>query len=308
VFIGNNLLEELDNLASGGNGTVHKSERMSIGVSTLPVLHKDDTDRNRTSPFAFTGDKFEFRMVGSSQSLGLPNTTLNTIVAEMLMRIADRLDAAQDKNAAWQGIMAELIGEHRRIIFNGNNYSQDWAQQAKELGLPIIDNTVDAIGVMGDAQVQDVFARHGVFQKSELDARRDIAWTNFTKLASIEAVTTLKMSRQKILPAAIRYSKSLAEAVNQTRQAGANVTAQQAMLNTLCDQINVYYEAIEALAAKLEEARGVQQDSHASALCSRNDILPLMQQVRQHADQLERLVDKAYWPLPSYGEMLFGII
>ena len=308
IFIGNALYEELMELAAGNGATHHEKEHMRMGVSTLPVLHKDDTDRNRTSPFAFTGNKFEFRMVGSSQSLGMPNTVLNTIVADSLMKIADELEAAPDAAQAWQQVLGSLVREHQRILFNGNNYAEEWAVEAQRRGLPIISNTVDAIGVMGDEALQALFARHGVLGEGELIARRDIGWSNFAQMSRIEAVTMLKIARQKLLPACIRYSGAIAQAANQAEQAGATTAAQKRVLNDLCGRIADFDDAIETLAAELNAVVKEDGDSYQRALNMRERIQPLMERMRKAADELERVVDKEYWPLPSYGEMIFHIV
>ncbi len=308
VFTGSTLYEELMELMAGNAVAPHEKEHMRIGVSTLAVLHKDDTDRNRTSPFAFTGNKFEFRMVGSSQSLGMPNTTINTIVADSLMEIADALDQAEDKDAAWRQIMAELVRAHGRVIFNGNNYAVEWQEEARRRGLPIIDSMVDAIGVMGDPEVQAVFSRHGVLGEGELIARRDVAWDGFAQMARIEAVSMLKIARQKILPACIRYSSVVAEAAERAERMGAPVSAQKRILNVLCQRICVLDAAVEQLAAAHREVLGQELNVQEKAQAYADRIQPLMKETRAAADALERVVDKEYWPLPSYGELLFHIV
>ncbi len=310
AFIGNKLSQELRQLVNGVSSEAiqNSDELMHIGVSTLPVLHRDDTDRNRTSPFAFTGNKFEFRMVGSSQSLGLPNTVLNTIVAEMLMRIADTLEKEADPQAAWANVMSDLILKHHRIIFNGNNYAAEWREEAKRRNLPVIDNTVDAILVMDDPHVQDVFARHNVLHQNEFDARRDVALTGYSKMAQIEATTMLKISRQKLLPACLKYSTAVSQSLNEARAAGLNTGAQQKIAEDLCDKINVLYDAITTLQTAVEKTQALALDHKAHALSMRDNVLPHMNNLRSAVDALERIVDKQYWPMPSYGEMLFYVV
>ncbi len=308
VYTGPALLEELLTLAAGDATGTRETEHMDIGVSTLAILHKDDTDRNRTSPFAFTGDKFEFRMVGASQSLGMPNTTLNTITAEMFARIADELEAASDKESCRRHLMAKLMQKHSRVIFNGNNYTEVWESEAKNRGLPNIKSTVDAIDVMGDEAVVNVFERHHVLSRNELLARKDIAFWKFAQLAHIEASTMLKISRQKILPACIRYSGELARACNEAAQAQAPVQAHRRVLNALCERIQLFDERIELLSGALLQADSSGAESAARARAISRNVLPAMLELRAAADALERVMDKEYWPLPSYGEMLFHIV
>ncbi|MDL2234737.1 glutamine synthetase III [Christensenellaceae bacterium OttesenSCG-928-L17] len=308
VFTGPTLYEALMHLKQGNSHALAAHEHMSIGVSTLAVLHKDDTDRNRTSPFAFTGDKFEFRMVGASQSLGMPNTTINTIVAEMLRRIADDLEASGNPEAAWCETIAKYIRASERVIFNGNNYGAEWHAEAARRGLPNIESTVDAIHVMSDPAVQDVFSRHGVFSKGELAARQDIALWSFAQMARIEASTMLKISRQKILPASIRYAGEVARACNELKHAGLDPQAQLRVLHELNSCIGEYDEAIRSLREIVIEADSVSDDNCAYAARMRERVAPAMAKTRVCADALERMVDKEYWPLPSYGEMIFHII
>lgn len=308
VFTGSRLKQDLLRLAAGHAGEERVKEHMSIGVSTLPVLHKDETDRNRTSPFAFTGDKFEFRMVGASQSLGMPNTTLNTIVAEMLRRIGDALDAAGNTANAWQNVIGDMIAKHARVIFNGNNYAVEWAEEAARRGLPNIKSTVGGIAVMGDEDVIDVFEKHGVLSRGELAARMDIAYWSFAQSAHIEASTMLKISRQKLLPSCIRYSGELARACNDAQKAGVTVTAQTRVLRRVCELIDAFDERIEALSATLQKADCEDDPSCERAHNIAEQVLPAMLKLRAAGDALERVVDKEFWPMPSYGEMLFCII
>ena len=307
VFLGARLTEALEHIARGGDLETIPTELMNIGVSTLADIKRDNTDRNRTSPFAFTGDKFEFRMVGSSQSLGMPNTVLNTIVAEQLRRIADRLETAETLDAAWRELVSELYALHSRVIFNGNNYDTAWALEARRRGLSVIDNTVDAINVCLGRNVQEVFRRHGVFSEGELRARCEIALQNYATAGMIEASTMIKMTRQTILPAVARYSERLAEAAARCVEAGIDAPAQNAMLRELNRRMNecrLALETLDAAAAKTPEST---VNAQTQAAVFRDRILPRMALLRQTVDRLECIVDKAYWPLPSYGELLFHI-
>ena len=306
VFLGNRLQAALKSVAAGGEVPAHAGEMMHIGVSTLAEIKRDDTDRNRTSPFAFTGNKFEFRMVGASQSLGLPNTVLNTIVAESLMRMADALEAAPERDAAWRALMADWYAAHERVLFNGNNYDVAWAARAARRGLPVIDNTVDAINVYADKRTLDVFARHGVLSEGEALARREVALGNYATQGRIEAVTMVKIARQSVLPACARYSATLAEAAAASQRAGVSAPAQTAMLRALNRRMHACAVALDALEAALARADG--GDALARAAAHRDLVRPRMERLRACVDALERIVDKEHWPMPSYGEMLFRIV
>ena len=306
VFLGNRLQAALKSVAAGGEVPAHAGEMMHIGVSTLAEIKRDDTDRNRTSPFAFTGNKFEFRMVGASQSLGLPNTVLNTIVAESLMRMADALEAAPERDAAWRALMADWYAAHERVLFNGNNYDAAWAVRAARRGLPVIDNTVDAINVYADKRTLDVFARHGVLSEGEALARREVALGNYATQGRIEAVTMVQIARQSVLPACARYSATLAEAAAASQRAGVPAPAQTAMLRALNRRMHACAVALDALEAALARADG--GDALARAAAHRDLVRPRMERLRACVDALERIVDKEHWPMPSYGEMLFRIV
>jgi glutamine synthetase len=305
VFTGDTLYRALREFVTGEPLESNGKEHMHMGVSTLAVLHKDDSDRNRTSPFAFTGDKFEFRMVGASQSLGMPNTTLNTIVADMLSRIADALE----KNpSSWKELLGDYFKKHRRVIFNGNNYAREWFDEAARRGLPNISSTVEAMELMGDAHIQEVFARQYVLTKEELSARKGIALWSFAQCARIEAMTALKIARQKILPACIRYCGEISKAYLASKQAGFTAPGQYRVLKELTDAIDIFQSAVETLRSHVREANILHDDPLAQARAMKETVLPSMVALRNTADTLEKMVDKVYWPLPSYGEMLYHIV
>ncbi len=252
VYIGSDFCALVDHLAEKQTGSLAKKMEMTMGVSTLPMLLRDTSDRNRTSPFAFTGNKFEFRMVGSSQSLGFPNTVLNTIVAEQLMRIANRMEAGE----SLKDILADLAAKSRRVLFNGDNYTAEWREEANRRGLPCIESTVEAIETMTAPELVDVFARRGVLSEAELSARREIALMSYAKHGSIESATMLKMARQKILPACIRYSAALAAAAAAVRSAGCDDSVHTELLANLCEGIRNFKDATDGLAAAQEEFCG----------------------------------------------------
>ena len=306
VFLGPELTSELEHIANGGDLESIPSKTFNIGVSTTTNIKQDLSDRNRTSPFAFTGDKFEFRMVGSSQSLGLPNTVLNTITAEYLDRIADELEQAEDVNKTWGEVMRNLYQNHARIIFNGNNYDSSWTNEAKRRGLKNIENTVDAIGVYKDKEMESLFEKHSVFSRDEMNARAEIAYQNYATAGMIEATTMGKMTKQTILPAVVKYAAVLAESAEKSVAIGIEAPAQTAMLRELNRCMNECRTAVDALDSATAKI-GKNESSYAQAVNIRDRIRPRMAQLRQAVDKLECIVGKEFWPLPSYGEMLFRI-
>lgn len=307
VFTGNQLLSEIEALAAGDGIAPHAKEMVNIGVSTASIIHKDDTDRNRTSPFAFTGNKFEFRMVGSSQSLGLPNTVLNTIVAESLERIANALEASDGSVAAWQKVIGDAFKRHSRVVFNGNNYDPAWTQEAKKRGLPNIDNTVDALEVFADSKVRAVFLKQGTFHDTEIQARHEIALENYTTAGKIEAVTMLKITKQNIMPCVANYSAVLTDTVAKAQSIGVAAPGQTAMLRDLNKRLNECRLAANALDASLAKLTN-EGSAYERAAAFRDTVAPGMDKLRNTVDKLETITGKAYWPLPSYGEMLFKIV
>ena len=307
VFIGNEVQRSLERLVAGNGEAKRAKELMRIGVSTLAQVQKDAADRNRTSPFAFTGDKFEFRMVGASQSLGFPNTVLNTIVSEALMRIADSLERAADPIAAWRPLMEELYHRHKRVIFNGNNYDPGWIAEAAMRGLPNIESTVEALRVSEQPRVHGLFVRHGVITEAELSARREISLQNYAAAGRIEAATMLKIVRQNIMPAVAMYANRLTDTVYKCQSSGMSVPAQTAMLRDVNRRLN----ECRLAAASLESAisRSSESETAGEAAEMHYEVVqPRMRKLREIVDALECVVGKQFWPLPSYGELLFKIV
>ena len=304
IFLGDQLTDILEQLARGGARTSKRSGALKLGVSTLPPLPTDSTDRNRTSPFAFTGNKFEFRMVGSSHSTAGSNFVLNTIVADVLEEIADELEGARDVNAKAQKILQRYAKEHGRIIFNGDNYSEEWVQEAQRRGLPNIRSTVESLLTIVKPQHVAVFKRHRVLSKGELHARTEVLLEAYAKQINIEAKTMLQMVKRQILPAAVRYAGALAESKSSVEAAGAACAAQGEMLADVCslvDRLKTEAQALEETVGKAASLENVKQCAKASS----RDVVPAMDALRETADQLEEVVDAELWPLPTYGEMLF---
>jgi glutamine synthetase len=304
IFLGDQLTDIIEQLASGSAKTSKQGGELKLGISTLPPLPKDCTDRNRTSPFAFTGNKFEFRMVGSTQSTSGPTFVLNTIVADILAEIADDLENADDVNAAVQKNLQKIVKEHGRVIFNGDNYSENWVKEAESRSLPNIRSTVESLGTIMDKENVDVFVRNGVLTNNELHARMDVLLEAYSMMVNVEAKTTLNMAKRQILPAASRYSCRVGNAVSGVDAAGVNSNTQKNMLQKVCDLISNLNSGIESLEEAVANALDI-EDVIKQAESYRDVVIPAMQVVREAADGLEMVVDADLWPLPTYAEMLF---
>ena len=304
IFLGDQLSDIFDQLAKGGLKGSKQGGQLKLGVSSLPPLPKDCTDRNRTSPFAFTGNKFEFRMVGSTQSTSGPNFVLNTIVADSLKEIADELEKATDVHATAQKILKKIAKDHANIIFNGDNYTKEWEEEAKKRGLPNIRNSVDSLHTMLEPDVEKVFENHKVLTKDELHARYEILLERYCKEINIEALTTVQMVKRQIMPAAMEYSGIVANTVSSIKAAGSTAKAQSRILGDLCSLIDSLQVNIVTLEEAIDKASGVENVAK-EAEAYRDAVIPAMADVRKVADSLEQIVDASIWPLPTYAEMLF---
>jgi len=304
VFLGQELSDVLEKLAKGEK--VCKSDAcqtLKIGVDSLPELPKDNTDRNRTSPFAFTGNKFEFRMVGSSQSIAGPNVALNTIAAEALDAIATRLEKAKDVNKEILAILTEVMTAHGRIVFNGNNYSEDWVKEAEKRGLPNIGNTVEALKAFVTSKAVKLFEKYSVLSKDELHSRYDIYVEQYAKHINIEAMTAIQMTRRQYVPAAIRFITELGASL---AAAGKLGTVQKELL----EQVSKHLDAAGKKVAKLEEeakkAQAIDKvEKQASAY--RDKVMAAAVSLRAEIDALEAILPADLWPVPTYSEMLFKL-
>lgn len=304
IFLGDQLTDIFEQLAKGGANTSKQGGELKLGVHTLPPLPLDCTDRNRTSPFAFTGNKFEFRMVGSWQSTAGPNFVLNTIVADILSEIADKLDRAEDVDKTAQDILKQIAIEHKNIIFNGDNYSEDWVKEAERRGLPNIRNAVDSLNTLLKDDVAALFERHGVLSKHELHARHEILLERYCKEINIEGLTALDIAKRQILPTAIEYSSVIAGAASAVKSLGVCADAHVKALEEVCLLIGSLQSGIGALDAAVEKAAEIDK-IEAQARSYRDDVIPAMNAVREAADNLEGIIDADMWPLPTYAEMLF---
>ncbi|MEN6425721.1 MAG: glutamine synthetase III [Phycisphaerales bacterium] len=304
IFLGEQLTDIFEQLAKGSAKSSKKGGQVKLGSSTLPQLPKDSTDRNRTSPFAFTGNKFEFRMVGSSQSISGPCFVLNTIVADVLSEIAEVLEKADDVKGAVQKILQDIAVKHARVIFNGDNYREEWVAEAARRGLPNIRSTWESLKDLPSAEHVALFSRHGVLSKEELEARTEVLFDGYSKQINIEAQTMLSMAKRQILPACCEYSTKLGKAATAVSGAGVGAETQKKLLERVCKLIGTMDSRIEALEKATAKAAG-NHGAEKHAQSCREEVLPAMAALRQTVDELETIVDARLWPLPSYAEMLF---
>jgi glutamine synthetase len=307
IFFGGPLTEILNNIAEGK--VIVKSEtgeKIKLGVTSLPSLPKDVSDRNRTSPFAFTGNKFEFRMVGSSQSIATPNTYLNVAVAQVLSEFADKLEKSSNKNETIQSIIKESYSKHHRVVFNGNGYSDEWVLEAERRGLPNVRNTVDALSVLIQSETIALFEAHKVISKDEMESRYHIYLEKYAKQINIEAGVMIDLARRYIFPAVTRYAGTLAQDAAALASIGAINTPQAKRAKRLAELAAELYEETTKLETVLTEAQNV-DDLFAQAKAYLEKVRPAMDNVRVRGDALEKLVAKEAWPLPGYEELLFKL-
>ncbi len=308
IFLGEQLGDIMEQLQNGGAKSSKIGGELKIGVSTLPTLPKDTTDRNRTSPFAFTGNKFEFRMVPSSASIGMPNVVLNTIVAETLSRIAARLEKASDLQAEVGKIITEVAKQHNRIVFNGNNYSEEWVKEAAKRGLPNISSTVEAIKAWNTKPAFELFEKHQVLSAPELHSRYEIFLEIYIKKINIEALTMLDMAKRQIMPAVMNYMGKVSNDALALKTVAPKISTgvQETLLAELTESLISLDAKIKELEAALaEESEHGEAQKHAEYY--RDVVFAKMGELRQVADHLETMVDAKMWPFPTYADMLFNI-
>ncbi|MFZ5776214.1 MAG: glutamine synthetase III [Thermodesulfobacteriota bacterium] len=304
VFLGQELSDVFINLAAGKKVCSKGScQFVKIGVDSLPALPKDNTDRNRTSPFAFTGNKFEFRMCGSSQSIAGPNVALNTIAAEALDEIATRLEKAKDVNAEILAIVKDTVAKHGRIIFNGNNYSDDWKAEAAKRGLPNVPNTVDALKAFTTGKAAKLFGKYNVLSKEELHSRYDIYTEQYSKHINIEALTAIQMTRREYIPAVITFATELAGSV---ATIGKGATVQKALLEKVNTLLTSAAKNVDKLEAETVKAQGI-ADVTKQAAAYRDKVFTSMTALRGDIDALEEIMPRDLWPVPTYSDLLFNL-
>ena len=309
IFLGAQLSDVVDQIVEKGTAAgCIAGGRLDTGVSTLPVIDKDATDRNRTSPFAFTGNKFEFRMVGSSESIANSNTVISTIVAEAFCEAADALENSTDFERDVNRLIAENMRNHRRVLFNGNGYSEEWKREAARRGLPNLPNMVAAIPALTTEKTVEMFEKFGVFTKAELESRSEVLYETYAKTTAIEARTMLHMAGKHYIPAVVRYTARLADSICKVRTAcpEADTSTQEELLKTTSSLL------AQASAAEKHLNEAVQQMNdiecvHEMATFCRDEIVPAMRALRTPIDRLELIVDKAIWPVPTYGDLMFEV-
>ena len=307
VFLGEQLGDVLEQLISTGEATHSlKGGKLQTGVDTLPDLAKDATDRNRTSPFAFTGNKFEFRMVGSRDSISGPNVVLNTIVAEAFSEACDVLEKADNFDEAVHDLIKQYATEHQRVVFNGNGYSDAWVEEAEKRGLPNIRSMVEAIPALTTEKAVSMFEKFKVFTKAELESRAEIKFESYAKAINIEARTMIDMASKQIIPAIIKYTKDLADTVVAVKEAGADASVQAELLTEVSGLLAETKKALEALKVVTDQA-ATMEEGEDQARFYHFDVVPAMEALRTPVDALEMIVDKEAWPMPSYGDLIFEV-
>ena len=309
IFLGDQLDDVVNQIVSNADSIkLLATGKLDSGVSTVPVLNRDATDRNRTTPFAFTGNKFEFRMVGSSDSIADANTTLNAIVAEALCQAADELEAADDFSTACMQVIHRNMTEHQRIIFNGDGYSEEWVQEAARRGLPNLPSLVDAVPALTTQKAINLFTRFGIYTPQELEARAEIMYETYIKVIKIEANTMIHMAAKHYIPAVIHYTTRLAQSINAVASAcpQAELSVQRKLLQDVSRYLadaSTALEQLKPLMARVDSIDGVKE----MALAYHDAVVPAMDALRYPIDTLELMVDKSIWPVPTYGDLMFEV-
>lgn len=306
MFLGDQLQDVVSQLVKTGNATSSlKGGKLQTGVSTLPDFTKDATDRNRTSPFAFTGNKFEFRMLGSRDSVAAPNIVLDTIVAEAFSDACDVLEQAEDFDVAVHDLIKQYLNDHQRIIFNGNGYSDEWVAEAERRGLPNLRSMVDAIPALESEKSVSMFEKFKVFTKPELASRVEIKYETYAKNTHIEAATMIDMASKSIIPAVIHWNRSLADTVIALTQAGVDAAVEKELLAESTGLLAETKAGLQKLIQITDEAEK-KPEGRERAVFYHYDVTPVMAELRAPVDKLEMIVDKDMWPMPSYGDLMFS--
>ena len=306
AYLGEQLEAVVDQIINGGEAKESpKGKKYVSGTRTLPTFTMDATDRNRTSPFAFTGNKFEFRMVGSTQSIAFPMMVLNTIVADQLEKIADELEKADDFEAAVKAKTKELLTEHQKVIFNGNGYSEEWVEEAAKRGLPNIPCMVEAVPYLASEKSVSIFERLGVMNKAELEARAEVMLENYAKKINIEALTMIEMANEEIIPAVMEYQADLAKGAAEIKALGIEPSVQISLLKTISEKLAELKAATVALEDKVAGAHALEDDIPAWSKYYHDEVFGSFDAVRKPADELEKELPKDAWPFPTYEQLLF---
>lgn len=306
IFLGDELQTIIDALESGKMITENNDKEFVIGVEALPNFPKDTTDRNRTSPFAFTGNKFEFRALGSADTIACTNYILNTIVAKELKTFADELEGSENFAADLNALLVKTIKEHKRIIFNGNGYDESWVEEAKRRGLPNLVSTVDAVPHYTDEKNIKIFEEFKILSRTEIESRTEILLENYSKIINIEALTMIDMSRKQIIPSALDFSKELADSMVSKKSVGVNYDSEKKLADKVSSLTNCILEATDTLDNKLIDSKEV-DGAEANARFFRDTVFVAMQELRGVVDELETIMPETVWPFPTYTDLLFRV-
>ena len=307
IYLGEQLTEILEHLTNDIPYTKRDGEILKVGVNALPGLPKDLTDRNRTSPLAFTGNKFELRMVGSSQSLAGPNTMINAAVADVFSEVADRLEKAENVKSEAISLIKEMYSQHKRVVFNGNGYSQEWIDEAKRRGLPNFNNTVSALEQLIKPEFVEMFARHSIFSKEELESRLEVYLEIYSKQINIEAGAMVEMARRSIIPAVMRYAAEVSRDLKSMQEVSLPTEELEKIATILTDELSETIKQTDKLNATITKAISLEGDHLEQARFYNEKVISAMEKLRYHVDHLELYTDKKVWPFPSYEELLFKL-
>ncbi len=309
IFLGEQLTDIIEQIKAGALTSSKEAETMKLGVTTLPDFPKDVTDRNRTSPFAFTGNRFEFRMVGSNQSISGPSIVLNTILAEVLSRIADRLEGVENFELELSHILEELVKDHYDVIFNGDGYSEDWVDEAERRGLPNIKTTPEAISVFNRPEYVEMFAKHSVFSQQEVIARQEIMFEEYSKNINIEALTMVEIAKREILPAVMEYMGALSNTILSIKSAvpSADVSVQTALVERMSNLVKEANDKVDELDTMVNRVHHEIEDFEKQAYAYKFEVFPAMEALRKPCDELETIVSEEFWPFPTYSDLLFRV-
>lgn len=307
MYLGDQVGDVVEQIIKNGKATSSRSSGViDFGIKKLPKLEKDPTDRNRTSPFAFTGNRFEFRMVASSNTIGDTNIVLNSMMAEAFSEACDYLEGAEDFDKAVEEYTAKLMREHQRIVFNGNGYSEEWPIEAEKRGLPNCKSIIDAIPALVDDSTVKMYEKFGILSKAELEARKEILFEQYAGVRNIEALTMVDMSKKLLIPATVKYTKELADTIVAVKAAGVDVTVQMEMLSDVTAKLSEMKAATTALEEITAKAAGA-EDSAQVAKAYKDDVMAAMAALRKPADELELMMPKEVWPIPTYGDLVFEL-
>ena len=308
IFVGEDIGTIIDSIVEGRDYEGKKASVMDLGIPSVPTFRKDTTDRNRTSPFAFTGNKFEFRMLGSSQNIALPNIVLNTAVAESFRQFADFLEAEDDFSEAVNTLIRDTFRAHKRILFDGNGYSEEWEAEAARRGLLNLKNSVDAYKLYDEKKNVELFARHGVMNETEIKSRQEILFENYSKIINIEALTMIEMTARDIIPAVNAYISEVAStaAAKMSVISTINCSVERDIMTRLSGLNSKAYETLSKL-KKLETDAAMTVNAVERAEKYTHDVIPAMEELRRYVDEMETLTSSEYWPLPTYGDMMFKV-